>query len=171
MTQTRPTAVNRRLSPRARTLLPAVLSLLASEASLATNGMDLEAYGAKAGGMGGASFAYDSGNSGVMNNPATLALRGDNQSDFGLGLTLLAPNVSASHPMAGGVDSSGTAYWMPSIGYIRNQGDFTFSLYANRVRVAVTEAHRQAVTEWLSAHPAIASFQVGPLVDAWHPAQ
>jgi len=123
-----PTFVNPRLASRLRILLPAVLSLLAVESSLATNGMNLEAYGAKAGGMGGAAFAYDSGNSGVMNNPATLALRSTNQSDFGVGLTLLAPSVSASHPMAGSVDSSGTAYWMPSIGYIRNQGDFTYGV-------------------------------------------
>ncbi|MDP2833132.1 MAG: outer membrane protein transport protein [Pseudomonadota bacterium] len=126
MTYRTPTAP--RLPSRIRFLLPAALCLLAADSSHATNGMNLEAYGAKAGGMGGAAFAYDSGNSGVMNNPATLALRPDKQNDFGLGLTLLAPNVSASHPAAGSVDSNGTAYWMPTIGYIRNQGDFAYGV-------------------------------------------
>jgi uncharacterized protein YggL (DUF469 family) len=55
-------------------------------------------------------------------------------------------------------------------GTFSNQGDFSFSLYANRAKVAVTEEHRQAVTNWLSSNPAIASHTVGPLVDAWHPA-
>lgn len=56
-------------------------------------------------------------------------------------------------------------------GTFSNEGDFRFSLYANRARVAVTEEHRQAMEAWLSANPAIATHTVGPLVDAWHPAQ
>lgn len=111
-----------------RSALPAALCLLIAEPSLATNGMNLEAYGAKAGGMGGAAFAYDSGNSAVMNNPATLALRPDNQSDLGLGITLLAPNVSSSHPLAGSTDSEGNAYWMPTVSYVRGRGDFTYGV-------------------------------------------
>ncbi len=128
MSNSNPSCASNRLAAQARTLLPAVLSLLAAESSLATNGMNLEAYGAKAGGMGGAAFAHDSGNSGVMNNPATLALRSGDQTNFGLGLTLLSPDVSASHPLAGSVDSDGTAYWMPTIGYIRNRGDFAYGV-------------------------------------------
>jgi hypothetical protein len=64
-----------------------IMALAASNAN-ATNGMNQESYGAKAGGMGGASVAYDSRNSGMMNNPATLALRPDGW-DFGIGFTLL----------------------------------------------------------------------------------
>ena len=54
-------------------------------------------------------------------------------------------------------------------GTFSNQGDFSFCLYANRARVAVTEDHRQAVALWLAENPAIATHTVGPLVDAWHP--
>lgn len=116
------------LAARSGFLLPLVAALLASDASHATNGMQLEAYGAKAGGLGGAAYAYDSGNSAVMNNPATLALRPAGQNNFGLGLTLLSPDVSASHPLAGKVESDGTAYWMPSMSYIRSRGDLFFGV-------------------------------------------
>lgn len=92
----------------------------------ATNGMNLEAYGAKAGGMGGAAFAYDSGNSAVMNNPATLGLKPDGQSDLGLGLTLLNPDVSSSRPGIGDNDSGGDAYWMPSLSWVHRAGRWTY---------------------------------------------
>lgn len=98
----------------------------ACQLAQATNGMNLEAYGAKAGGMGGASFAYDSGNSGVMNNPATLGLKPDRTSDFGLGLTLLNPDVASRHPMAGESASSGNLYAMPSISWIHRAGAWTY---------------------------------------------
>ena len=122
------TPSDRRRSPFARQLLPAALGLLAAGPTLATNGMNLEAYGAKAGGMGGAAFAYDSGNSAVMNNPATLILKPSGQGDFGLGLTLLAPDVSSNHPQAGSVASDATAYWMPTIGYMQRRGDLAYGV-------------------------------------------
>ena len=92
---------------------------LAGTHAYATNGMNLEAYGAKAGGMGGASFAYDSGNSAVMNNPATLGLKPDGRTDLGVGLTVLMPDVASRHPMAGESTSSGNAYYMPSISWMQ----------------------------------------------------
>ena len=52
-----------------------VSTLLAAPLAYATNGMNLDAYGALAGGMGGASYAHDSSNSAIMNNPATLGLK------------------------------------------------------------------------------------------------
>jgi long-chain fatty acid transport protein len=107
-------------------LIPVAAALLASNSSHATNGMNLEAYGAKAGGMGGAAFAYDSGNSAVMNNPATLSLR-PGTSDLGLGLTLLSPNVKASYGPAK-AESDGSAYWMPTLSYMRGQGGFTYGV-------------------------------------------
>ena len=55
-------------------------------------------------------------------------------------------------------------------GTFSNRGEFRFSLYANRARVAVTEEHRQAVQQWLTSNPVITSHTVGALVDAWHPA-
>jgi long-chain fatty acid transport protein len=104
------------------------LALLASQTAQATNGMNLEAWGAKAAGMGGAGFGYDSGNSAIMNNPATLGLKPDGKADLGLGLTLLAPDVSSSHPMAGESSSGGDAYWMPTLSYVRRSGQFTYGL-------------------------------------------
>lgn len=94
----------------------------------ATNGMNMEAWGAKSGGMGGAAYAMDSGNSAVMNNPATLGLSPADKDDLGLGLTLLMPDVSASHPVAGAGDSDGTAYWMPTLSYIRRKGDLAYGV-------------------------------------------
>lgn len=122
-------------TPRRFTVAPVPLAILAACATLvsapahATNGMNLEAYGAKAGGMGGASFAYENGNSALMNNPATLGLRKEG-SNLGLGVTLLQPDVATSmnHPMAGTMTakSGGDAYWMPSISLIRKTGQLTY---------------------------------------------
>jgi len=106
----------------------AFIGLTASPA-IATNGMNLEAYGAKAAGMGGASFAYENGNSALMNNPATLGLRQPGSS-LGLGLTVLLPQVSThmNHPLAGPMseESGGDAYYMPSLSLIRKTGNLTY---------------------------------------------
>lgn len=112
-----------------RRLVRAALAATASWISIAahaTNGMNMDAWGAKAGGMGGASFAYDSGNSAVMNNPATLGLRRHEQAEVGLGLTLLLPDVAARHPLAGREDSRGDLYAMPTLSWMRRQGDFVY---------------------------------------------
>lgn len=114
--------------PPRHTAIAAALLALVSLPAAATNGMNLEAYGAKAGGMGGASFAYENGNSAIMNNPATLGLRQEGQ-NIGLGLTLLMPDVSATLPMTGVTQKSdGDQYWMPSISYIRKSGQFTYGV-------------------------------------------
>lgn len=112
-----------------RTAIAAALVAGFALPAAATNGMNMEAYGAKAGGMGGASFAYENGNSAIMNNPATLGLRQEGQ-NIGLGLTLLQPDVNTSMSMPGmgtmNAKSAGDAYWMPSISYIRKTGKFTY---------------------------------------------
>ena len=92
----------------------------------ATNGMNMDAWGAKSGGMGGASFAYDSGNSAVMNNPATLGLRAHEKSEIGLGLTLLMPDVASSHPQAGREASAGNLYTMPTLSWSQRRGAWTY---------------------------------------------
>jgi long-chain fatty acid transport protein len=89
--------------------------------------MNLEAYGAKAGGMGGASFAYENGNSAIMNNPATLGLRQEGQ-NIGLGLTLLMPDVKTITPMGSTAASDGDQYWMPSLSYMRKTGKYTYGV-------------------------------------------
>lgn len=108
--------------PSAGALLAAAFSPLCH----ATHGMNLDAYGAKAGGMGGAAMAYDSGNSAVMNNPATLGLKAEGRTDVGVGLTVLRPDVKASHPVAGRSSSDGDAYYMPSLSWIRRHGDWAY---------------------------------------------
>ena len=105
-----------------------LISVAFSPLANATNGMNMEAWGAKSGGMGGAAYAFDTGNSATMNNPATLGLKPAGKAELGLGLTLLMPDVSSSHPMPGAQDSDGTAYWMPSVSYIRRQGDLSFGV-------------------------------------------
>lgn len=98
---------------------------LCSNTIWATNGMNLEGYGTKATAMGGASMAYDSGNSAVMNNPATLGLMSEGKSRVGLGLRMLGPDVVSSS--AGEqAESGGTAYYMPSISYMHREGNFTY---------------------------------------------
>lgn len=109
-----------------RSILATAVATLVAAPAYATNGMNMEAFGAKAGGMGGASFAYDSGNSAMMNNPATLALRKDGN-DFSVGLTWLQPNVDARMDADGrSASSAGDSYLMPSISFVRNQGKFAY---------------------------------------------
>jgi long-chain fatty acid transport protein len=55
-------------------VLCAVDIVLTSASLFATNGMMLESYGEGTSAMGGTAVAYDSGNSGALNNPATLSL-------------------------------------------------------------------------------------------------
>lgn len=123
-----PSAQRSAQCPKLTAVATALLGMVALPAA-ATNGMNLEAYGAKAGGMGGASFAYENGNSALMNNPATLGLRQEGSS-LGLGLTLLQPDVvtSMNHPQAGRMTakSGGDAYWMPSVSLIRKAGRLTY---------------------------------------------
>ncbi|MGD9889214.1 MAG: OmpP1/FadL family transporter [Halothiobacillaceae bacterium] len=104
-----------------------VAAILASPA-YATNGMNLEGYGAKSAAMGGASMAYDIGNSGMMGNPATLGLRKEGN-NFGIGVTLMQPDVKASNPAYGvSTESGGDSYLMPSISFIRKDGAFTYGV-------------------------------------------
>ena len=105
-----------------------VAALLAAPAAWATNGMNMEGYGAPAAALGGAGMAYDTGNSAVMNNPATLALRKDG-TVLGLGITRLGPDVAAHiDAMGATAQSGGTAYWMPSFSLIRTDHGWSYGL-------------------------------------------
>ncbi|MEW6692881.1 MAG: outer membrane protein transport protein [Pseudomonadota bacterium] len=111
-----------------RSVLATAVATLVAAPAYATNGMNMEAYGAKAGGMGGASFAYDSGNSAMMNNPATLGLQKEGNS-FGVGLTWLQPNVDTymGEGTSGmNASSGGDSYLMPTLSFIRKTGKFTY---------------------------------------------
>lgn len=101
-------------------LAVAVAGAIAAPSAFATNGMNMEGYGPVATAMGGASMAYDNGSAAVMNNPATLGLMKEgNELDLALGR--LGPSVSGR-----GDDSSATAFYMPAIGFIKKQGQFSF---------------------------------------------
>jgi long-chain fatty acid transport protein len=92
----------------------------------ATNGMDLEGYGAVATAMGGASMAYDNGAGAMMNNPATLGLMPQG-SGIGIALGFLGPDVKSSVPGMT-AKSSGDAYYMPAAGYVTRKGDFAYGI-------------------------------------------
>jgi len=94
--------------------------------AFATNGMNLEGYGAVATGMGGASMAYDNGAGAMMNNPATLGLMGQG-SGIGVALGFLGPDVKSSMPGMT-ANSGGDAYYMPAAGYVTKKGNFTFGV-------------------------------------------
>ncbi|MBU1690338.1 MAG: outer membrane protein transport protein [Gammaproteobacteria bacterium] len=92
----------------------------------ATNGMNMEGYGATALGMGGASMAYDNGTAAMMNNPATLAMMNEG-TNLDLALGFLSPQVKSS---AGGTTSSSSADFFggPAIGWVRKQNGLLFGI-------------------------------------------
>ncbi|MFA6063472.1 MAG: outer membrane protein transport protein [Gallionella sp.] len=111
------------------------VGVMASPLAHATNGMLMEGYGPIAAGMGGASMAYDNGNAGMANNPATLGLMADGDSRLDLAVGGLQPTVSATCPAgcnpAGGAataNSGGTAYYMPAGGWIKKSGQLAYGV-------------------------------------------
>ncbi len=96
-------------------------------AAMATNGMLMEGYAAVATSMGGASQAHDVGNSGMAQNPATLALQPDGTSRFAINVGLLQPDVKSS-AMGMTAESGGDLYVMPSIGYTKRNGPWTYGI-------------------------------------------
>lgn len=101
--------------------------LSASSTAFATNGMNLEGYGAKSHALGGTSMAYDTGNSAVMNNPATLGMMEDRSSEIGIGIRGLHPDVTLQVPGIS-AGSDGDAYYMPSLSYMRRDGAFIWGV-------------------------------------------
>lgn len=101
-------------------------ALAAPMAANATNGMNLDGYGAIAAGMGGASMAYDNGTAAMMNNPATLGMMEDgNRLDLALGV--LAPDVKASHPMSpSDWNSAADSFLMPAVGWVKTDGKLSY---------------------------------------------
>jgi long-chain fatty acid transport protein len=88
--------------------------------------MNMEGYGPIATSMGGASYAYDNGTAGMINNPATLGFMKSGTSRLDVAIGGLHPNVTSR--MAGMADakSDGDAYYMPAIGYVRKDGKITW---------------------------------------------
>lgn len=104
-------------------------AIAAPMAAHATNGMNLEAYGPIAGGMGGASMGYDNGTAAMMNNPATLGLAEDgNRLDVALGH--LGIDITVDGPTGSGMswDSDATGYYMPALGWVQNKGKLSYGV-------------------------------------------
>jgi long-chain fatty acid transport protein len=102
-----------------------------SAPAFATNGMNMEGYGPVATGMGGASYAYDNGSAGMINNPATLGFMKSGTSRFDIAVGGLHPDVAASMPAVpamGTASSAGDAYYMPAAGYVRKDGKLTWGI-------------------------------------------
>jgi long-chain fatty acid transport protein len=108
--------------------LSAAAFLAAAPHVSATNGMNMEGYGPVATALGGASFAYDNGTAGVINNPATLSLIAD-PARFEIALGVLGPDITARSPDGTQTaKSKARAFFMPAIGYIRRSGDLSYGL-------------------------------------------
>ena len=115
-------------STKKRILLMAVISaLLAPLAAWATNGMNLEAYGPIAGGMGGAAFAYDNGTAAVMNNPATLGMM-EEGSRLDVAVGSLGPDISSAMDGMPDANSSASAFYMPAVGWVKKRGALAYGV-------------------------------------------
>jgi len=101
--------------------------VIASPLAYATNGMLMEGYGPIATGMGGASMAYDNGDAGMANNPATLGLMADG-SRLDLSVGGLHPNVAAKMPTFPDAKSGGESYFMPAGGWITKKNNLTYGV-------------------------------------------
>lgn len=104
----------------------ATLALAAPGVALATNGMNMEGYGPVATGMGGASYAYDNGTAGLINNPATLGLMKSGTSRLDVAIGGLHPDVTTRMAGMPNANSGGNAYYMPAVGYVRKDGKLTW---------------------------------------------
>lgn len=104
-----------------------VAGICAPQFANATNGMMMEGYGPIAAGMGGASMAYDNGNAAMANNPATLGLMVDGgRLDIALGG--LHPNVVSKMTGMPDAKSTGTAYYMPAVGWSSKQNGLAYGV-------------------------------------------
>ncbi|MFA7399893.1 MAG: outer membrane protein transport protein, partial [Sideroxydans sp.] len=104
-----------------------VAGLATPQFANATNGMLMEGYGPIATGMGGASMAYDNGNAGMANNPATLGLMADG-SRLDIALGGLHPSITSKMTGMPDAESGGTAYYMPAIGWTNKKGGMAYGI-------------------------------------------
>ena len=112
-------------------LLLALTTIGFAGSALATNGMNMNGYGPVASAMGGASMAYENGTAGMMNNPATLGLM-DTGSRLDVAVGFLGPDVGLNGMTFTGAPwsapSGGDAYYMPAIGWAKNNGSLTYGV-------------------------------------------
>lgn len=99
-----------------------------SAPAFATNGMNMEGYGPVATGMGGASYAYDNGTAGMINNPATLGMMKSGTARFDIAVGGLHPDVTTKMTGMPDANSGGDAYYMPAFGYVRKDGKLAYGI-------------------------------------------
>jgi len=99
-----------------------------SAPAFATNGMNMEGYGPVATGMGGASYAYDNGTAGMINNPATIGFIKSGTARLDVAVGGLHPDVTTKIPGFPDAHSGGDAYYMPAMGYVRKSGPLAYGI-------------------------------------------
>lgn len=99
-----------------------------SAPAFATNGMNMEGYGPVATAMGGASYAYDNGTAGMINNPATLGMMKSGTARFDIAIGGLHPDVVSKKAGFPTANSAGDAYYMPAVGYARKDGRLAYGV-------------------------------------------
>ncbi len=130
----------------------AAAGIAAPGVAFATNGMLMEGYGPIATGMGGASMAYDNGNAGMANNPATLGMMPSGTSRLDIAIGGLHPDITttcnAGMPCAGAkAPSGGDAYYMPAAGWVKKDGKLAYGVGVFAQGGMGTE---YGTTSWLS---------------------
>lgn len=109
--------------------IAALIAIAAMSApAFATNGMNMEGYGPVATGMGGASYAYDSGSAGMINNPATIGMMKSGTARLDVAVGGLHPDVTTRMNGMPDANSGGDAYYMPAMGYVRKDGRLTYGV-------------------------------------------
>ena len=99
--------------------------------------MNMEGYGPIATALGGASLAYDNGNAGMINNPATLGLM-PARARLDLVFGVLSPTITVRSPATTPnlfnvpanqtAKSTATAFFMPAMGYTQRSGKWVYGL-------------------------------------------
>lgn len=134
-----------------------VFGALASQQAYATNGMLMEGYGPIATGMGGASMAYDNGNAGMANNPATLGMMSDG-SRLDVAIGGLHPNVVSKFTGMPDANSGGDAYYMPAAGWVTKKNGLAYGVGVFAQGGMGTE---YTATDWVSAGAGPSRSEVG----------
>ena len=98
---------------KVKTIAALLAATGAAAPAFATNGMDMEGYGPVATGMGGASYAYDNGTAGLINNPATLALMPAGTARLDIAVGGLHPDVTSSMPGMPAASMVADSAWTP----------------------------------------------------------
>lgn len=129
----------------------------------ATNGMNMEGYGPVSTGLGGASQAIDHGTAAMAQNPATLALGGAG-ARLDLAVGRLGPDVKSSVPGMPTAESSGTAYYMPALGYARRSGALTYGVGLFAQGGMGTDYAADTFLAMGSGHPVRSELGVGRLL-------